>query len=117
MNDRGAVTVEAAFAVVGLVVVLGLVLAGGAAAVDQIRCVDAAGEAARLAARGDPERARAAALERAPSGASVRIDYSGGDVDVRVEVAGPLPGVRLAAEARSVLEPGVVQGETRGAPP
>ena len=117
MNDRGAVTVEAAFAVVALVVVLGLVLAGGAAAVDQIRCVDAAREAARLAARGDPERARAAAAELAPSGASVRIDYAGDSVDVSVQVAGPLPGLRLTADAHGVLEPGVTQGGTSGAPP
>lgn len=110
MSDRGAVTVEAAIAVVVLVLVLGLVLAGGAAAVDQIRCVDAAREAARLAARGDPGRARSAAAGIAPAGADIRIGYAGDAVDVRVAVAGPLPGIHLSADARAVLEPGAGQG-------
>ncbi|GGS17058.1 TadE family type IV pilus minor pilin [Actinokineospora fastidiosa] len=116
MNDRGAVTVEAAVAVVGLVVVLGFVLLGGSAAINQIRCVDAAREAARLAARGDPD-AHAAAAELAPSGATVRLSYAGDTVDAHVESTGPLPGLTLVADARAVLEPGARQGETDAAPP
>jgi Flp pilus assembly protein TadG len=49
----GASTVEAAIAIAALVVVLVLCLAGVSAVLMQVRCVDAAREAARLAARGD----------------------------------------------------------------
>ena len=50
---RGATTVEAAFAIAALVVVLVLCAAGLTALSMQVRCIDAAREAARLAARGD----------------------------------------------------------------
>ena len=46
------VTVEAAFAIAALVVVLVLCVSGLTAVSMQVRCVDAAREAARLAARG-----------------------------------------------------------------
>lgn len=112
-SDRGAITVEAALAVATLAFVLVLVLAGGSAAIDQIRCVDAAREAARQAARGDPERARAAAQRLAPAGADVRITYAGDAVVVHVEAPAVrvLPGLRLRADAHAALEPGARQGE------
>ncbi|MBY0441890.1 MAG: pilus biosynthesis protein TadE [Mycobacteriaceae bacterium] len=51
--------------------VLGL---GGVTAVSmQVRCIDAAREAARLAARGDERSAIAVALRIAPSGAQVQV--------------------------------------------
>jgi len=56
--DRGAVTVEAALALSTLVVFLALALGALAAVTESIRCVDAARELARLAARGEPERGR-----------------------------------------------------------
>ncbi len=119
-DDRGAVTVEAAIAVCALVAVFGLVLAGVAAVVDQMRCTDAATQAARMLARGTP----AAAAERlvdvtAPEGATMTVDRAGGAVVVRVSVrpaGGLLPGVVARAEARAELEPGVV-GEVGDAPP
>ena len=52
-DDAGATTVEAAFGVATLVAVLMLCLAGITAVAQQVRCIDAAREAARLAARGD----------------------------------------------------------------
>ncbi|MGW5050598.1 TadE family type IV pilus minor pilin [Actinokineospora sp. NPDC004072] len=110
MNDRGAVTVEAAVAVAALVVVLGLVLLGGSAAIDKIRCVDAAREAARLAARGDPD-AQSAAAKLAPSGATVRLTFGSDSVAVRVEASSMLPGLTLTADAHATLEPGARQGE------
>ncbi|MGX7825742.1 TadE family type IV pilus minor pilin [Actinokineospora sp. 24-640] len=118
-SDRGAVTVEAALAVATLAFVLVLVLAGGSAAIDQIRCVDAAREAARQAARGDPERARSAAEHLAPAGAEVRITYTDDTVVVHVEApaARVLPGLRLRADAHAALEPGAQQGEGDGQTP
>ena len=48
--DRGSVTVEAALGIASLVVVLAVAASGAAAALTQIRVVDAAREAARVAA-------------------------------------------------------------------
>jgi hypothetical protein len=107
-NDRGGVTVEAAIALSALVVFLGLMLGGLAAGADQIRCVDAAREAARLVARGEPELAKDAATRVAPPGAEIAINTEGEHIHVGVRaspVGGLLPGVRLHAEAFAVREP------------
>lgn len=109
-SDRGAVTVEAAIALIGLVAVLAMGLAGVAAVGDQLRCTDAAREAARLAARGDPETARDAAERIAPSGAQLdmKLTATAISVTVRAEPAGGLlPGVEVSADAYAVPEPGV----------
>ncbi|EWC59496.1 hypothetical protein UO65_5224 [Actinokineospora spheciospongiae] len=108
MADRGAVTVEAAVALGAIVLVLAFALGGISALSAQVRCVDAAREAARLAARGEPERGRAAAVAIAPPGAAVDIRRSGDEVTVVVHAApvgGLLPGVDLTAEAYAVAEP------------
>ncbi|CAN5513240.1 TadE family type IV pilus minor pilin [soil metagenome] len=85
--------------------VLVLCLAGIGAVAAQIRCVDAAREAARLAARGDVS-ASDVAQRIAPDGAAIGIRHDGEFVvaTVIVGVTG-LPGVRLSAEAVAVLEP------------
>jgi TadE-like protein len=79
----------------------------------QVRCLDAAREGARLAARGEPPGAVTAAAERAgPDGTRVVVDTADGTVTVRVEaVVAPdvplldqLPGVTLSAEATSARE-------------
>ncbi|SDD82105.1 TadE family type IV pilus minor pilin [Actinokineospora iranica] len=109
-RDRGAVTVEAAIAVGVLVLVIAMGIAGVGAVADQIRCVDAAREAARLAARGEPERGRAAAVAIAPRGAAVDIQVAGDTVSVAVRaepVGGLLPGIEVSADAYAVAEPGV----------
>jgi Flp pilus assembly protein TadG len=97
--------------------VLLLVLAGAVAAVTvvgaQLRCVDAAREGARAAARGDDvATARALALQAAPDGMAVSVTHGGEDVRVvvsgRVPVLGPVPlDVEVSAEAVARLEPGV----------
>jgi hypothetical protein len=110
-GDRGAVTVEAALALCSLVVVLALSLAAVVAVSAQLRCIDAAREAARLTARGEQERGEQAALRLAPSGAGVRIEVRGDEVSVLVvadPVGGLLPGVDVSAEAFAVLEPGAL---------
>ncbi|WP_167109153.1 TadE family type IV pilus minor pilin [Amycolatopsis granulosa] len=107
--DRGAVTVEAAIALCALTVVVGMVLAGMTAVSGQLRCTDAAREAARLVARGEPQLAAQAVTQIAPAGAqlSVRTEGDGITVEVRASAAGSLlPGLHLTATAFAVLEPG-----------
>lgn len=72
----------------------------------QVRCVDAAREAARLAARGDGGSAPEAARKMAPAGAVVQI-HRDGDLIVATVTARSalLPGVTIAAEAVSAAEP------------
>jgi hypothetical protein len=87
-------TVELAVAMPSVLVVLGLSLAALTAGADQVRCVDAARAAARLAARGEPSRqAVAAAEELAPSGSEVRVTTGPAEVTV-VVTAPPVVGLR-----------------------
>jgi Flp pilus assembly protein TadG len=98
-TDRGAVTAEAALVLpllVGLTLALVwlLSLAG-----QQVRVVDAAREAARAAARGDPD---SVAIERAlvaAPGASVTVSHADGEVAVTVTSRVSGPGGGLAALA------------------
>ncbi len=94
---------EAAIAVATLAAVLLLCVGGLAAVVTHVRCVDAAREAARLAARGED----ASKVPR-PSGATVRVDRRADEVLVRVSATSVLlPGLVVAAEAVAAVEPGV----------
>jgi hypothetical protein len=105
-DESGASTVEAAFALAALVSVLVLGLAGISAVCAQVRCIDAAREAARLAARGDAPAATVVARRIAPAGASVRLRSEGGFVVATVTVRPALlPGLALSAEAVSAAEP------------
>jgi len=73
----------------------------------QVRCIDAAREAARLAARGDADSAERAAHRVAPPGAAVALHRDGGFVVARVGGRSALlPGVLIAAEAVAAVEPG-----------
>jgi hypothetical protein len=86
-----------------VVVVLLLCVAGLTAVATQVRCIDAAREAARLAARGDD----AAARSIAPAGAVLHLRRDGEVVVARVTAtAALLPGLTIAAEAVSAVEPG-----------
>lgn len=109
-GERGSATVEAALAVSAVVVVLAMALAGTTAVLAQLRCADAAREAARLVARGEAERAERTARRVAPSGALIAIRVAGDEVTVEVsaEPADVLPGLSVRADAVAVLEPGVV---------
>jgi Flp pilus assembly protein TadG len=101
-------TVEAALAIVGLVLVLTLGAATITAVVDQLRCTDAAREAARLIARGEPERADGAVQAIAPKNAHLAVRTDGDTIHVEVTAtptANLLPGLRLTAHAYAVLEP------------
>ena len=106
--DRGAVTVEAALGLAVLALVLAMCLAGIGCALTQVRCSDAAREAARLAGRDDLAGAQAAVAELAPGGATLSLGGSGELVSASVSAAplgGLLPGVRLGATAVAAREP------------
>lgn len=109
-GDRGAVTVEAALALCSLMVVLALALAAVASVGAQLRCMDAAREAARLVARGEPERAWRAAVSIAPAGASVEVAVRGDEVTATVSsrIAARLSGLVVSGRAVGVLEPGLL---------
>lgn len=70
----------------------------------QVRCIDAAREAARLAARGDAAAATTAA-GLVPPGTSVELRREGGYVVARVSGRAPLlPGLVIAGRAVAVSE-------------
>lgn len=97
---------EAALAVATLAAVLVLCVAAVGAVAGQIRCLDAAREAARLAARGDQSAVRVS-QRIAPPGAEIRIRRDGQFVVATVTVdAARLPGLTLSAEAIAAAEPG-----------
>ncbi|RBY94943.1 pilus assembly protein TadE [Blastococcus sp. TBT05-19] len=100
--------------------VLMLVLVGAVAAVTvvgaQLRCVDAAREGARAAARGEEV---ATVVDRAgraaPAGARTEVTSTDGDVWVTVTAdispLGPLPWrITVEADAVAAREPGAVPG-------
>jgi Flp pilus assembly protein TadG len=111
-RERGMVTAETAV----VLPVLLLVLAGAVAAVTlvaaHLKCVDAAREAVRAAARGeDVPTVMAIAGRAGPSGAGGTVSTSGDEVRVtvtaRVAPLGPVPlRVTVSATAVAVLEPG-----------
>ncbi|MFI9810569.1 TadE family type IV pilus minor pilin [Saccharothrix variisporea] len=107
-GDRGAATVEAALAVCGLVAALVLGVEAVMAVVAQIRCTDAAREAARLVARGEDGRVGAVVQAIAPSGAVLVVRKEGDAASVEVSAAGRLIDVR--ARAFAVVEPGAAGG-------
>jgi Flp pilus assembly protein TadG len=112
-GEAGMVTAETAV----VLPVLLLVLAGAVAAVTvvgaQLRCVDAAREGARAAARGeDTALVTALAGQAAPDGARTTVAVGGSAVTVTAEVAplGPVPlRVPVSASAVSQREPGTAE--------
>ena len=105
-RDDGAVTVEAAIAMAAVVTVVVLCVGAVAAVSAQVRCIDAAREAARLAARGDRAAAESVAARIAPSDADIELRGDGDFVvaTVRSKVA-LLPFVELSADAVAAHEP------------
>ncbi|MCW0214342.1 MAG: pilus assembly protein [Pseudonocardia sp.] len=111
-GDRGAVTVEAAIALGALAVVTALALGSVATVTASVRCVDAAREMARLAARGEPERAREIALRLAPGGAQTELRVDGEEITATVTAApGRVLPFRVAGTAHAVLEPAAQEPE------
>ncbi|QIM22801.1 pilus assembly protein [Phycicoccus sp. HDW14] len=105
--ERGAATAELAVALPALLLVLAVALGALRLGIDRVRCLDAAQTGARLLARGEPlESSRAAALARAPAGATaaVVVEASTVQVTVRARPPGVLAdvGVGLASEGTAV---------------
>ena len=72
----------------------------------QVRCIDAAREAARLAARGDDGGALQAQESIAPYGAKLDIRRDGGLVVATVTAHSILlPGITIRADTVSAIEP------------
>ncbi|GAA1780499.1 TadE family type IV pilus minor pilin [Streptomonospora arabica] len=89
-GDRGGVTAETAAALPSLVLVLGVALAAVQAGAVHVACVDSARMGARALARGEPEHAVRAAVDRtAPDSAQVEL-ATGGSM-ARVAVTAPVP--------------------------
>lgn len=109
---------EAALAMGAFGVVLAGALGGVSAAATQLHCVDAAREAARLAALGDRDGAVRVAARIAPGGAlSIRADA--GEIRAEVTAApagGLIPGLLLSGEAFAVPESGAAPPDKQGPP-
>jgi Flp pilus assembly protein TadG len=112
-SERGFVTAETAMVLptlMGLGLALVLVVT---AAATQLRCTDAAWEAARGLARGEPADFATRVVDRlGPAGASVSVETVDGSVLVRVSarlaLAGALlPAIHVEGQARVTCEPGV----------
>ena len=114
-SEAGMVTAETAVVLPVLLLVLAAAVAALVVVGDQLRCVDAAREAARAAARGDPPAAvTAIGIRGAPRGARVGVTDSRDDLVVSVSAVvaplGPLPfSVTVSARAVALREP-VVEG-------
>ena len=105
-SDVGAVTVEAAIALSAIVVVVVLCLGAVLAASANVRCIDAAREAARLAARGDSSHAVQSARRVAPDGATVAVRTDGDHVVATVHARVMLlPLLDIRADAIAAKEP------------
>lgn len=113
-SDRGAVTAEAAAVLPVLLLVTMLMVWLVSVATAQVRVVDAAREAARQGARGEPDAVAVRHGARvAPAGTSFSVARANGRVRVTAfaEVDGPgalfsfLPGLTVEAETVAVQEP------------
>jgi hypothetical protein len=106
VGDRGAATAEVAVLLPALVLLTALCVSAVGAVSLHVRCLDAARSAAREIARGEPaEVAVAAARDRVPGGAEVRV-VARGDRLVAVQVTARAglagwsgAGVRVGGEA------------------
>jgi hypothetical protein len=108
-RDRGSATAELAVSLPALMLMVFLALTAVAAVRTQLQCVDAAREAARAAARGEP--GPAAGRRVAPPGAVVTVTVDGDIVRATVgthvrPLGGRLPGFDVSATAVAAVEPG-----------
>ena len=113
-RDRGMATAEMAVALPALVVLVAAGMTAVSVLTAQLRCVDAAREAARAAARGEEAAIVRSLAERSgPAGSEVQVTSGGQEVEVTVSavadsVGGLLPAVRVRASAVALREPETV---------
>jgi TadE-like protein len=114
VTERGAVTAEVAVALPALVLVTVTLMWLVSVAAAQIRCADAAREAARVLARGDKsDDAQAIVARTAPPGSSMTSQVRDDVVEVRVraDIRPPgslgrvLPAAAVVGSATAWLEP------------
>jgi hypothetical protein len=114
--ERGMVTAELAVALPSVVLVALLALSGVQVAMTQVRCLDAAGVAARLAARGEAADVVAAAVSTTEGDASTHLSISreGDLVEASVGAQVRLLGIGRLLPALTVHETAasVAEGET-----
>jgi len=122
-GSRGSVTAETAVLLPVLLIVLAAAIGVLACVAAQLRCVDAARAAARVAARGDlPSLVQETGRRLAPPGARVVVGAAGDSVEVvvsaRVRPFGSglrlLPSVEVSGRAVAVLEPDLQQSLLHG---
>jgi Flp pilus assembly protein TadG len=110
-RDGGMATAELAVVLPTLVLLIAAGLTMVSVVLAQVRCVDAAREAARAAARGEPpEVVRLAAVQTAPEAARVEVGGASDEVRVTVSaragrVGGLLPSLHVSATAVALREP------------
>lgn len=101
-GEEGMATVEAAIALAALVTVVVACVAAVMAVGTQVRCVDAAREVARLAARGD-DRAISVGHEVMP-GSRIKVE-PGDEITAIVSVDVPLFPLEISARSVAAREP------------
>ena len=111
-SESGMVTAETAVVLPVLLLVLAAAVAAIVVVGDQLRCVDAAREGARAAARGESTTTVQVLAARAgPDGALTTVSRAGDEVTVTVRAQirplGPFPlRVAVSATATAMREPG-----------
>src|SRR4051812_21206280 len=108
-RDLGMVTAELAACLPVLVLILGVAISAVEVVAERVRLVDAAREAARAAARGDPGAGRRLALEQAP-GARGAVTSGGGRVPAVATkqvhpLGGWLPSITVSERCVAAVEP------------
>lgn len=108
-RERGSITAEAAIALFGMLFVTYVLTGVVGAYTSLLRCQDAAREAARAAARGEPlDAVLAIARRAAPHGSAITMAGSE-EVTVTVRATAGLPGgfasIPVAGAATSLAEP------------
>ena len=112
-GDRGYVTAETAVVLPVLAILVAAALWSIAVAGAQLRCIDAARDAARAAARGeaDPAVVTAARIS-APADARIEVTHVGSRVTVVVKVrVGPAAGVLASVPAPEAQATAVAESE------
>lgn len=109
-HDRGSVTAELAVGLPALVLLLFVGLTAVSAVITKLQCVDAAREAARAAARGEP--GAAAGRRVAPDRAEVTVTVVGDTIVAKVTapvrpLGSRLPPLSVDASAVAATEPGL----------